>query len=763
MKQPSSSKRQLAAILFADIVGYTSMMQADEGKTMGRLAHYQNVLKDQTQEHGGQIIKNYGDGSICLFSNTKSAVVCALAIQNKLVNDQPTVPLRIGIHLGDVIFKDNDIYGNSINLAARLESLGEPGSVLVSEEIYLKTKNQSELEYQSLGSFNLKNVDKPMEIFALRNNGCTVPDANSLKSKLKAKPVDKSLNWKRFLAYVGVLGLLTLSLFYFTRKDDVAKTPTKDFGFKDKEISITKASIRNHNVAVMVFEDQTNSVEFKSLGLMLSDWITQGLFEINKGKVVSAANVRYLTNQSPTQDLKTFAEKVGADIIIEGRYYFIDDKVFVNGNIVNPNDGKVLQTIPTASGSKSEVMAMVENFTQTLLGFWAASGNKHFDQNIPKYKAYNYVLEAEQIWTKDLEKTASFLKKAYEIDPDYGTPLLRLLKLYANTNQTEKNKELIRVIESKEFNLSELGQLEYESTKANLQGKKHLEVTLNEKIAEIDPSQAYMAGLNNMELNRTERSEKYLRTAIANITDHTKVFNQWPYGLLTHIMSNEGRFEECIEFIEALEFPIKSELVTGSYCISLAETKNWTKLDQFLNEVGQTRGPGALLSNLTALCTHLYRTRNDQLEKYHSFIQLDEKQLMPMMTSFFSAWTVGSLYYIRGEYELSAKFFALERYQGLSHYQMGALVKAGQLDKAEQYHEKLVNAKNLGDIQKAYSNYSLGQYYHLRGDNNRAIEYLKKAANSQMPFMFYSFDNDIMLRDLQSNPDFQALVAPNKG
>ena len=107
----TSKNRRLAAILFADIVGYTAMMQSDEGQTMSRLKYYQQILQKEVATFNGEIIKNYGDGSLCTFSSVLNAVLCAKSAQEHL-QKEPKVPLRIGLHLGDVIYESNDIYGN---------------------------------------------------------------------------------------------------------------------------------------------------------------------------------------------------------------------------------------------------------------------------------------------------------------------------------------------------------------------------------------------------------------------------------------------------------------------------------------------------------------------------------------------------------------------------------------------------------------------------------------------------------------------------
>ena len=135
MPTNGSTNRRLAAILFADIVGYTAMMQSDEGEAVSRLARYQNVLSQKVADYNGELVKNYGDGSLSLFSSVLDAVQCAKEIQIELQED-PKVPLRIGIHLGDVIYRDDDIYGNAINISCKFQTSSNQKKISIFSRIY---------------------------------------------------------------------------------------------------------------------------------------------------------------------------------------------------------------------------------------------------------------------------------------------------------------------------------------------------------------------------------------------------------------------------------------------------------------------------------------------------------------------------------------------------------------------------------------------------------------------------------------------------
>src|SRR6187402_2953481 len=179
-----SQTRRLAAIMFTDIVGYTAMMEADEQKAVTVIKHYNNTLKDLVSQFNGEVLNYYGDGSLCIFHSATDAANCSLAVQREL-KKEPVVPLRIGLHIGEVFFEDAKALGDGVNVASRVQSLGQANTILVSAEVYDKIKNNTSFTSVSLGSFNFKNVDRPLEVFALTNAGLDVPQRKKMEGKLK--------------------------------------------------------------------------------------------------------------------------------------------------------------------------------------------------------------------------------------------------------------------------------------------------------------------------------------------------------------------------------------------------------------------------------------------------------------------------------------------------------------------------------------------------------------------------------------------------
>ena len=181
--------RQLAAILFADMTGYTALMQENEHLARSKRKRFKDVLDSTIQQHDGKILQYYGDGSLSIFNSAINSVNCAISIQQQLQLD-PKVDLRIGIHTGDVVIEEESIYGDGVNLASRIESMAVPGAVFISGKVYDEIKNHDKIKTQELGFFELKNVKEPVRIYAVSNDGIIVPAKNDLQGKTK-QPVNR--------------------------------------------------------------------------------------------------------------------------------------------------------------------------------------------------------------------------------------------------------------------------------------------------------------------------------------------------------------------------------------------------------------------------------------------------------------------------------------------------------------------------------------------------------------------------------------------
>ncbi|MEM7216456.1 MAG: adenylate/guanylate cyclase domain-containing protein [Pseudomonadota bacterium] len=161
-------ERRLAAILAADVVGYSKLMGEDEKGTLAALkVHRKELFDPETERHGGRIVKLMGDGVLVEFPSVVDAVECAMAIQKALTENDGPIRLRIGVNLGDVIVDGDDIYGDGVNLAARLETLAEPGGILVSDIVYQSVHKKIDASFADMGEQKVKNISEPQRTYRI--------------------------------------------------------------------------------------------------------------------------------------------------------------------------------------------------------------------------------------------------------------------------------------------------------------------------------------------------------------------------------------------------------------------------------------------------------------------------------------------------------------------------------------------------------------------------------------------------------------------
>ena len=172
-------RRSLAAIMFVDMVGYSALMQGDETRAYEARSRYRKVLDAAAARYDGEVVQHYGDGALTLFRSAVQASRAAVEIQRAL-RLAPVVPVRIGVHMADVVRNADGVYGNGVNVAARIEALAVPGSVLISDRVAKELHNQREVETTALGSVQLKNIDEPMRVHALVDGAVVVPEAADL-------------------------------------------------------------------------------------------------------------------------------------------------------------------------------------------------------------------------------------------------------------------------------------------------------------------------------------------------------------------------------------------------------------------------------------------------------------------------------------------------------------------------------------------------------------------------------------------------------
>lgn len=201
--------------MFTDIVGYSAMMQKNEALASRLRARHREVFQRLHKKYSGEIIQYFGDGTLSVFNSTVDAVECAVELQREL-KQMPQVPLRVGIHTGDITFSEEEIIGDSVNIAARIQSESVPGGIFISGKAQDDVKNHPELKTRAIGQSELKNIKYPVDIYAVVSPGITVPDYDwappklpELSQEVGGKGKKRKKKWvASFLAlFLGIFGI----------------------------------------------------------------------------------------------------------------------------------------------------------------------------------------------------------------------------------------------------------------------------------------------------------------------------------------------------------------------------------------------------------------------------------------------------------------------------------------------------------------------------------------------------------------------------
>jgi adenylate cyclase len=200
-------KRKLSAILCADVVGYSRLMGEDEAATLQALKKCETEIIDPiVKEHNGRIFKRMGDGFLVEFSSAVDSIDCAIAWQKEIQDKNYPLKFRIGINLGDVIAEGEDMYGDGVNIAARIEGLADPGSICISRNIYDQIRKKVHLGFEYLGDQQVKNISEPVRVYKLLTDP---EDVGKLIGEEKSKTTKSSWFALGFLVLIiATAGLL---------------------------------------------------------------------------------------------------------------------------------------------------------------------------------------------------------------------------------------------------------------------------------------------------------------------------------------------------------------------------------------------------------------------------------------------------------------------------------------------------------------------------------------------------------------------------
>lgn len=421
--------RQLAAIMFTDIVGYTALMGNDEKKAFELLSKNRQIQKPIIEQHNGRWIKELGDGVMASFNTASDAVNAAMKIQ-EACNAAKNFQLKIGIHLGEVVFENDDVYGDGVNIASRIETLGVGSSVLMSKSIRDQIKNNAEFQITSLGSFEFKNVGEAVEVFAIANPGFVVPKRDAMQGKLKKI---KGNNPKRIAIITVAAIVLTAAVFLI-----------RNFFF------IKNLSVDPKSLAILPFEN----LQKDSSLLYLSDGIPENL--INRlsafpGVKVFARSATFKLADS-FKSISSLKKLLNADVVLTGQLlqnggvYYLSCQLVDAANQTQIWGNKYEMTGDDISQVEDSIITSLMNPLRITL----LEKSKGIQQNKPvNPPAYAEYLKGRYLsygsTPEESEKALSHFREAIRIDPKYAAAYAAIAneKIVQSLFSTASQKEII--------------------------------------------------------------------------------------------------------------------------------------------------------------------------------------------------------------------------------------------------------------------------------------------------------------------------------
>ena len=329
---PQDLKRKLAAILSADVAGYSRLMGDHEEATVRTLTDYRRAMENLIEQYSARVVDSPGDNLLAEFASVVDAVNCAVEIQQDLAVRNAELPenrrmeFRIGVNLGDVVMEGERIYGDGVNIAARLESLADPAGICISGAVYSQVKNRLTLEYESLGEQEVKNIKEPVSVYRVLMR----PEAREI---VPAERKPKSRVWRKVAIALGVIALLLAGAagviwnVYF-RLPDVKGVPggKQDYALPD-----------GPSIAVLPFVNMSGDPDQEYFSDGLTENIIAGLSS-DRRLLVIARNSTF-AYKGKSVEVQEVARKLGAQYVVEGSVQKTEDRVRITAQLIDANTG----------------------------------------------------------------------------------------------------------------------------------------------------------------------------------------------------------------------------------------------------------------------------------------------------------------------------------------------------------------------------------------------------------------------------------------
>ena len=529
-----TEQRKLAAIMFTDMVGYSALSQRDEKLAQELLEEHRRLLREIFPRFNGTEIKTIGDAFLVEFNSALEAAQCAIEIQRSLAKRNADAPaerqvrVRIGIHIGDVVHRGGDVYGDGVNIASRIEQLAAAGGICVSMDAERQIRNAVEMRFEKLAPTELKNISVPMDLFriVLPWETRAPPSKSEIGSRLARLSVTKLALVTAILLLAAAAGWL-----WSVRPGRSAAAPRQNAS--PARIEAAAASVDQKSIAVLPFENLSHDPENAYFAEGVKDELLARLSKVGGLKVTSIRSTQQVAGL--LNDRPAIAHKFGVTNVLEGSVQRSRDQVRVNVQLIKAENDAHLWA-DSFDRKLTDIFAVESEIAKAIAGTLQAKltgseQNAIAARPTENTEAYQLYLKGRFFWNKraseDLKKAADYFNQAIATDPKYALAYVGLADTY--------------VI----MPFYAAGAPEDCYPKAKAAAKKAL--AFDDTLAEAHASLAYILQVYDLDF---DGSEKEFQRAI-ELNPNYATAHHW-YGIV--LLAPLGRFDQAIlELKRALE------------------------------------------------------------------------------------------------------------------------------------------------------------------------------------------------------------------
>jgi adenylate cyclase len=423
--------RKLTAILSADAKGYSRLMGEDEVGTVQLLKEYREIMAQLIHQDRGRVVDSPGDNLLAEFGSVVDATGCAVKIQEKLntknaeLSEHKRLEFRIGINLGDVLEDEDRIYGDGVNIAARIEGLADPGGICISRTAYDHVKNKVKFGYEYLGEHSVKNIFEPVEVYRI----LTEPEAvgKVIGEKRFLGRITRSSAIAAIIILIAVIGGLAGWNFYLrqSKRVETAALDKMAFPLPDKP-----------SIAVLPFTNMSGDPEQEYFSDGITEDLITDLSKINKLFVIARNSV--FTYKGRSVKISQVAEELGVRYVLAGSVRRSEDQVRINAQLIDATTGGHLWA-ERYDGMMENVFALQDKITQKIVAalevtLTAAEEKQASIRETSDPAAYDAFLKGWAHYRRktpeDFIKAVPYLDEAVERDPNYSRAYAALAAVY---------------------------------------------------------------------------------------------------------------------------------------------------------------------------------------------------------------------------------------------------------------------------------------------------------------------------------------------